>query len=289
MASIEAVGAREILDSRGNPTVEVEVLLDDGAFARAMVPSGASTGKFEAVELRDGGDRYLGKGVQKGVSAVVQTIGPALEGIAADDQRLIDQTMLELDGTPNKAKLGANAILGASLAVARAAAESAGLPLYRYVGGPNAHLLPVPMMNILNGGSHADSNVDVQEFMIAPIGAPTFAEALRQGAEVYHALKSVLKKKGLATHPVNFEFRAAAVADVEHDACQRQSDNREARDRHPDGKPSGRQRRLRDLDGGIGNDRNRAHRRKVMAADRERQQHGAADLPFLFAAVKTDG
>ena len=199
MASIEAVGAREILDSRGNPTVEVEVLLDDGAFARAMVPSGASTGKFEAVELRDGGDRYLGKGVQKAVSAVVQTIGPALEGIAADDQRLIDQTMLELDGTPNKAKLGANAILGASLAVARAAAESAGLPLYRYVGGPNAHLLPVPMMNILNGGSHADSNVDVQEFMIAPIGAATFAEALRQGAEVYHALKSVLKKKGLAT------------------------------------------------------------------------------------------
>jgi enolase len=199
VASIEAVGAREILDSRGNPTVEVEVLLDDGAFARAMVPSGASTGKFEAVELRDGGDRYLGKGVQKAVSAIVQTIGPALEGIAADDQRLIDQTMLELDGTPNKAKLGANAILGASLAVARAAAESAGLPLYRYVGGPNAHLLPVPMMNILNGGSHADSNVDVQEFMIAPIGAPTFAEALRQGAEVYHALKSVLKKKGLAT------------------------------------------------------------------------------------------
>jgi enolase len=199
VASIEAVGAREILDSRGNPTVEVEVLLDDGAFARAMVPSGASTGKFEAVELRDGGDRYLGKGVQKAVSAVVQTIGPALEGIAADDQRLIDQTMLELDGTPNKAKLGANAILGASLAVARAAAESAGLPLYRYVGGPNAHLLPVPMMNILNGGSHADSNVDVQEFMIAPIGAATFGEALRQGAEVYHALKSVLKKKGLAT------------------------------------------------------------------------------------------
>jgi len=199
VASIEAVGAREILDSRGNPTVEVEVLLDDGAFARAMVPSGASTGAFEAVELRDGGDRYLGKGVQKAVSAVVQTIGPALEGLAADDQRLIDQTMLELDGTPNKAKLGANAILGASLAIARAAAESAGLPLYRYVGGPNAHLLPVPMMNILNGGSHADSNVDVQEFMIAPIGAATFGEALRQGAEVYHALKSVLKKKGLAT------------------------------------------------------------------------------------------
>jgi enolase 1/2/3 len=199
VASIEAVGAREILDSRGNPTVEVEVLLDDGAFARAMVPSGASTGAFEAVELRDGGDRYGGKGVQQAVDAVIQKIGPAVEGLAADDQRLVDQTMLELDATPNKADLGANAILGTSLAVARAAAESAGLPLYRYVGGPNAHLLPVPMMNILNGGSHADSNVDVQEFMIAPIGAPTFREALRSGAEVYHALKSVLKKRGLAT------------------------------------------------------------------------------------------
>ncbi|WP_028639243.1 phosphopyruvate hydratase [Nocardioides sp. URHA0032] len=199
MASIEAVGAREILDSRGNPTVEVEVLLDDGAFARAMVPSGASTGAFEAVELRDGGDRYAGKGVQKAVNAVIQTIAPAVEGLAADDQRLVDQTMLELDGTPNKAKLGANAILGVSLAVARAAADSAQLPLYRYVGGPNAHLLPVPMMNILNGGSHADSNVDVQEFMIAPIGAASFREALRAGAEVYHALKSVLKKKGLST------------------------------------------------------------------------------------------
>src|SRR3954447_3174892 len=199
MASIEAVGAREILDSRGNPTVEVEVLLDDGAFARAMVPSGASTGAFEAVELRDGGERYAGKGVQKAVNAVIQTIAPAVEGLAADDQRLVDQTMLELDGTPNKATLGANAILGVSLAVARAAADSAGLPLYRYVGGPNAHLLPVPMMNILNGGSHADSNVDVQEFMIAPIGAPTFREALREGAEVYHSLKSVLKKRGLAT------------------------------------------------------------------------------------------
>lgn len=199
MASIEAVGAREILDSRGNPTVEVEVLLDDNSFARAAVPSGASTGAFEAVELRDGGDRYLGKGVAKAVEAVIQTIAPAIEGLAADDQRLVDQTMLELDGTPNKGKLGANAILGVSLAVARAAADSAELPLYRYVGGPNAHLLPVPMMNILNGGSHADSNVDVQEFMIAPIGAPTFREALRSGAEVYHALKSVLKKKGLAT------------------------------------------------------------------------------------------
>ncbi|MBA2954195.1 phosphopyruvate hydratase [Nocardioides sp. MAH-18] len=199
MAAIEAVGAREILDSRGNPTVEVEVLLDDGAFARAMVPSGASTGAFEAVELRDGGDRYGGKGVGKAVDGVIQTIAPAIEGLAADDQRLLDQTMLELDGTPNKANLGANAILGVSLAVARAAADSAGLPLYRYVGGPNAHLLPVPMMNILNGGAHADSNVDVQEFMIAPIGAPTFREALRTGAEVYHALKSVLKKKGLST------------------------------------------------------------------------------------------
>jgi enolase len=199
MASIEAVGAREILDSRGNPTVEVEVLLDDGSFARAMVPSGASTGAFEAVELRDGGDRYGGKGVGKAVDAVIHTVAPAIEGLAADDQRLVDQTMLQLDGTPNKANLGANAILGVSLAVARASADSAGLPLYRYVGGPNAHLLPVPMMNILNGGSHADSNVDVQEFMIAPIGAPTFREALRTGAEVYHALKSVLKQKGLST------------------------------------------------------------------------------------------
>ncbi len=199
MASIEAVGAREILDSRGNPTVEVEVLLDDGSFGRAAVPSGASTGQFEAVELRDGGDRYLGKGVQKAVDAVIGKIGPAIEGLDADDQRLVDQAMNQLDGTPNKASLGANGILGVSLAVAKAAAESAGLPLYRYVGGPNAYLLPVPMMNIMNGGAHADSNVDVQEFMIAPIGAPTFAEALRSGAEVYHALKSVLKKKGLST------------------------------------------------------------------------------------------
>jgi enolase len=199
MAIIEAVGAREILDSRGNPTVEVEVLLSDGTFARAAVPSGASTGAFEAVELRDGDQRYGGKGVLKAVEGVVQRIGPALEGLAADDQRLVDQAMIDLDGTPNKADLGANAILGASLAVARAAADSAGLPLYRYVGGPNAHLLPVPMMNILNGGSHADSNVDIQEFMIAPIGAATFREAIQSGAEVYHALKSVLKKKGLAT------------------------------------------------------------------------------------------
>ncbi len=199
MAIISGVGAREVLDSRGNPTIEVEVLLDDGSYARAMVPSGASTGAFEAVELRDGGDRYLGKGVSKAVEGVISTIGPAITGLVADDQRLVDQTMLALDGTPNKAKLGANAILGVSLAVARAAAGSADLPLYRYIGGPNAHLLPVPMMNILNGGAHADSNVDVQEFMIAPIGAPTFREALRSGAEVYHALKAVLKKKGLST------------------------------------------------------------------------------------------
>ena len=199
MASIDAVGAREILDSRGNPTVEVEVALDDGTFGRAAVPSGASTGQFEAVELRDGGERYGGKGVQKAVAGVMDEIGPQLLGFDADDQRLIDQAMLDLDGTPNKARLGANAILGVSMAVARAAADSANLPLFRYVGGPNAHLLPVPMMNILNGGAHADTAVDVQEFMVAPIGAPTFAEALAQGTEVYHALKAVLKKRGLAT------------------------------------------------------------------------------------------
>jgi enolase len=199
VASIEAVGAREILDSRGNPTVEVEVALDDGTIGRAAVPSGASTGQFEAVELRDGGKRYLGKGVLKAVDAVNSRLGEALVGFDADDQRAIDLAMLEVDGTPNKAKVGANAILGVSLAAAKAAAESARLPLFRYIGGPNAHVLPVPMMNILNGGAHADSNVDVQEFMIAPIGAPTFAEALRQGAEVYHALKSVLKADGLST------------------------------------------------------------------------------------------
>ena len=199
MASIEAVGAREILDSRGNPTVEVEVALDDGTVSRAAVPSGASTGAFEAVELRDGGSRYGGKGVEKAVAAVLDTIGPELVGFVASEQRLVDQRLLELDGSDNKAKFGANAILGVSLAVARAAADSAGLPLFRYVGGPNAHVLPVPMMNILNGGAHADTGVDVQEFMIAPVGAPTFREALRQGAEVYHALKSVLKQRGLAT------------------------------------------------------------------------------------------
>lgn len=200
MASIEAVGAREILDSRGNPTVEVEVVLDDGTFARAAVPSGASTGAFEAVERRDGDkSRYLGKGVEGAVNSVIDDIAPELIGFEAEDQRLIDAALIDLDGTPNKGKLGANAILGVSLAVAKAAAKSAGLDLYRYVGGPNAHVLPVPMMNILNGGSHADSNVDIQEFMVAPIGASSFREALRTGAEVYHSLKSVLKEKGLAT------------------------------------------------------------------------------------------
>ncbi len=199
MANIEAVGAREILDSRGNPTVEVEVALDDQTVARAAVPSGASTGQFEAVELRDGGDWYSGKGVGKAIAAVNDVISDVLVGFAADEQRLVDQTLLDLDGTPNKAKLGANAILGVSLAVAKAAAESARLPLFRYVGGPHAHLLPVPMLNILNGGAHADSNVDVQEFMVAPVGAPTFAEALQQGVAVYHSLKSVLKSRGLAT------------------------------------------------------------------------------------------
>ena len=200
MATIEAVGAREILDSRGNPTVEVEVALDDSTVARAAVPSGASTGAFEAVELRDGdADRYGGKGVEKAVTAVLDEIGPELLGFDASEQRLVDQALLDLDGTPNKERLGANAILGVSLAVARAAADSAELPLFRYLGGPGAHLLPVPMLNILNGGAHADSNVDVQEFMVAPIGATTFREALRWGAEVYHALKAVLKEKGYAT------------------------------------------------------------------------------------------
>jgi len=200
VAGIEAVGAREILDSRGNPTVEVEVALDDGTIARAAVPSGASTGAFEAVERRDGDKgRYLGKGVELAVTAVIDQIAPELLGFDAADQRLVDQAMLDLDGTDNKGALGANAILGVSLAVAKAAAESSGLPLFRYVGGPNAHVLPVPMMNILNGGAHADGGVDIQEFMVAPIGAASFREALRWGAEVYHSLKSVLKGKGLAT------------------------------------------------------------------------------------------
>ena len=193
MASIEFVDARQILDSRGNPTVEVQVVLEDGSEGRAAVPSGASTGAFEAVELRDGdAAHYGGKGVLKAVENVQEQIFPEVNGMEATDQRLLDQAMIELDGTDNKAKLGANAILGVSLAVAHAAAESAGLPLYRYLGGPTASVLPVPMMNILNGGSHADSNVDIQEFMIAPIGASTFAEALEVGAGVYHALKACL-------------------------------------------------------------------------------------------------
>ncbi|MGO1666411.1 phosphopyruvate hydratase [Flaviflexus sp.] len=219
MAIIEALNAREILDSRGNPTVEVEVQLDDGVYAVAQVPSGASTGAFEAVERRDGDKgRYLGKGVEDAVNAVIEVIEPEVVGLEADEQRVLDQTMIDLDGTPNKGKIGANAILGVSLAVAKAAAESAGLPLYRYLGGPNAHVLPVPMMNILNGGSHADSNVDIQEFMIAPVGAPTFKEALRWGAQVYHALKAVLQERGLATglgdeggFAPNLESNAAAL------------------------------------------------------------------------------
>ncbi|MHC1563385.1 phosphopyruvate hydratase [Actinomycetospora sp. C-140] len=200
MAVIEQVGAREILDSRGTPTVEVEVALDDGTLTRAAVPSGASTGEHEAVELRDGDDsRYLGKGVERAVAGVLDEIGPGLVGIDAAEQRVVDQKLIDLDGTPDKSRLGANALLGVSLAVARAAAESAELDLFRYVGGPNAHVLPVPMMNILNGGAHADSGVDIQEFMIAPIGAESFREALRWGAEVYQSLKKVLKKQSLST------------------------------------------------------------------------------------------
>ena len=200
MALIEAVGAREILDSRGNPTVEVEVLLEDGVVSRAAVPSGASTGAFEAYELRDGDKaRYGGKGVLKAVEAVLDVLGPAVEGFDAADQRLIDAEMIDLDGTDNKKKLGANAILGVSLAVAKAAADSADLPLFRYLGGPNAHTLPVPMMNIINGGAHADTALDIQEFMVLPIGAESFSEALRWGTEVYHALKGELKKAGQNT------------------------------------------------------------------------------------------
>nr|WP_216851425.1 MULTISPECIES: phosphopyruvate hydratase [Herbiconiux] len=200
VALIEAVGAREILDSRGNPTVEVEVLLDDGIVSRAAVPSGASTGAFEAYELRDGDKgRYLGKGVQKAVDAVIDEIGPAIEGFDATDQRLVDAAMISLDGTDNKKRLGANSILGVSLAVARAAADSSDLPLFRYIGGPNAHTLPVPLMNIVNGGAHADTGVDIQEFMAVPLGAESFSEALRWGVETYHSLKSLLKSKGLST------------------------------------------------------------------------------------------
>ena len=199
MASIEEIHARQILDSRGNPTLEVEVSLDDGTIVRAGVPSGASTGAFEAVELRDGGDEYGGKAVTSAVANVIEEIQPELLGYEADDQRLVDQAMIDLDRTPDKSRLGANSIVGVSIAVARAAAESASLPLFRYIGGPNAYLLPVPMMNIMNGGAHADNSVDIQEFMINPIGAETFEDALRWGAETYHALKSVLKQHGLST------------------------------------------------------------------------------------------
>ena len=200
MAVIEQVGAREILDSRGNPTVEVEVALDDGTLGRAAVPSGASIGEHEAVELRDGdAGRYGGKGVESAVRGVLDQIGPELVGLEAVEQRVVDQTLVDLDGTPDKSRLGANALLGVSLAVAKAAAESSGLELFRYVGGPNAHVLPVPMMNVLNGGAHTDTGVEIQEFMIAPVGAESFREALRQGTEVYHALGSVLKGNGLAT------------------------------------------------------------------------------------------
>ncbi|HBG7263922.1 TPA: phosphopyruvate hydratase [Clostridioides difficile] len=199
MSVIELVYAREVLDSRGNPTVEVEVVLEDGAMGRAIVPSGASTGAFEAVELRDGDKgRYLGKGVETAVANVNEIIAPEIEGMDAFDQPAIDAIMIELDGTPNKGKLGANAILGVSMAVARAAADEIGLPLFQYLGGVNAKQLPVPMMNILNGGEHADNNVDVQEFMILPVGACCFKEGLRMGAEVFHSLKKVLGEKGLA-------------------------------------------------------------------------------------------
>ncbi|MCE4026438.1 MULTISPECIES: phosphopyruvate hydratase [unclassified Microbacterium] len=200
MALIEAVGAREILDSRGNPTVEVEVLLDDGIVQRAAVPSGASTGAFEAYELRDGDkSRYGGKGVLKAVEAVIDELGPAIEGVEASEQRIIDEILIEVDGTDNKSRVGANAILGVSLAVAKAAADSADLPLFRYLGGPNAHLLPVPLFNVINGGSHADNGIDMQEFFLAPIGADSFSEALRWGTEVYHVLKGELKAAGFAT------------------------------------------------------------------------------------------
>ena len=200
MALIEAVGAREILDSRGNPTVEVEVLLDDGIVQRAAVPSGASTGAFEACELRDGDKtRYGGKGVLKAVQAVIDELGPAIEGVDASEQRIIDEILIETDGTENKSRTGANAILGVSLAVAKAAADSADLPLFRYLGGPNARVLPVPLFNVINGGEHADNGIDMQEFFLAPIGAQTFSESLRWGAEVYQVLKKELQSAGYAT------------------------------------------------------------------------------------------
>jgi enolase len=199
MSDIVSILGREILDSRGNPTVEVEVMLDSGSLGRAAVPSGASTGEYEAVELRDGDDRYGGKGVRKAVGFVNDDIAEALEGLDALDQRGLDQLMLDLDGTDNKAKFGANAILGTSLAIAKAAAIELDMPLYRYVGGPNAHVLPVPMMNVINGGVHADNSIDMQEFMIMPVGAPSFSEALRWGTETYHVLKGILHGRGLAT------------------------------------------------------------------------------------------
>ena len=200
MALIEAVGAREILDSRGNPTVEVEVLLEDGTVQRAAVPSGASTGAFEAYELRDGDkSRYGGKGVLKAVAAVIDELGPALEGVDASEQRIVDEILIETDGTDNKSRCGANAILGVSLAVAKAAADSADLPLFRYLGGPNAHVLPVPLFNVINGGEHADNGIDFQEFFLAPIGAETYAESLRWGTETYHVLKGELKAAGFST------------------------------------------------------------------------------------------
>jgi enolase len=219
MSSIEHVAGREVLDSRGNPTVEVEVFLASGATGRAIVPSGASTGQFEAVELRDGGDRFLGKGVLTAVGHVNDEIGEALEGFEALDQRAVDLLLIDLDGSPNKANLGANATLGVSLAVAHAAAEEAGLPLWRYVGGANAHVLPVPMLNVLNGGVHADNTVDFQEFMIMPVGAASFSEALRWGAETYHTLKGLLHAEGLST-AVGDEGGFAPDLPSNEDACR---------------------------------------------------------------------
>jgi enolase len=226
MSEIEEVVGREVLDSRGNPTVEVEVSLESGASGRAIVPSGASTGAFEAVELRDGGERFGGKGVERAVGHVNGEIADALEGLEALDQRAVDTALIDLDGTVDKGRLGANAILGASLATAKAAADEAGLPLFRYVGGTNAHVLPVPMMNVLNGGVHADNNVDLQEFMVVPMGAASFREALRWGAETYHALERVLHERGLSTSvgdeggfapnlPSNEEAVRALVAAIE--------------------------------------------------------------------------
>jgi enolase len=219
MSDIEHVAGREVLDSRGNPTVEVEVFLASGATGRAIVPSGASTGQFEAVELRDGGDRYGGKGVSRAVAHINDTIADALEGFEGVDQRGVDLLLLDLDGSPNKANLGANALLGVSLAVAHAAAEEVGLPLWRYVGGTNAHVLPVPMMNVLNGGAHADNNVDFQEFMIMPVGAASFSEGLRWGVETYHALKGLLHEEGLST-AVGDEGGFAPDLPSNEDACR---------------------------------------------------------------------